>query len=153
MKTKVEGFVNSLSNLYLESEHYSKLDKIKQEFSEGYGRNVEVPLKEIIDPNKFDGLSLIETKLKAVSEREKKIRKVVDDKIVSALINDQEEVAKIYQDLGFVMNQHPSWSTYILTAYKNFEKEYGKKATKKRKLFNGFIRTDYYQYFGKKIRK
>ncbi|MGI2745606.1 class I SAM-dependent RNA methyltransferase, partial [Bacillus cytotoxicus] len=31
-----------------------------------------------------------------------------------------------------------------------FEKCYGQEASKKRKLFNGFIRTDYYQYFGKR---
>lgn len=66
-------------------------------------------------------------------------------------ISDDKEVAKIYEDLGSVMTKHPSWSVYILTAYRNFEKVYGKTATRRRKLFNGFIRTDYYQYFGKKI--
>lgn len=65
-------------------------------------------------------------------------------------ISDEKEVAHMYQDLGQIMAQHPSWSVYILTAYDHFEKAYGQKATKKRKLFNGFIRTDYYQYFGKK---
>lgn len=65
-------------------------------------------------------------------------------------IGDQEGAAKIYQDLGNVMKQHPTWSVYILTAYEAFEKEYGQKATKKRKLFNGFIQTNYYQYFGKR---
>ncbi|SHF55682.1 THUMP domain-containing class I SAM-dependent RNA methyltransferase [Ornithinibacillus halophilus] len=67
-------------------------------------------------------------------------------------IGDKEEVAQIYKDLGSIMNEHPSWSVYILTAFEEFEKYYGKKATKKRKLFNGFIRTDYYQYFGKKVK-
>ncbi len=65
-------------------------------------------------------------------------------------IGDQEGAAKIYQDLGNVMKEHPTWSVYILTAYEAFEKEYGQKATKKRKLFNGFIQTNYYQYFGKR---
>ncbi|SDQ55435.1 putative N6-adenine-specific DNA methylase [Virgibacillus subterraneus] len=65
-------------------------------------------------------------------------------------IGDQKDAAKIYKDLGNVMKQHPSWSVYILTAYDAFEKEYGQKATKKRKLFNGFIQTNYYQYFGNK---
>ncbi|MFD2630649.1 THUMP domain-containing class I SAM-dependent RNA methyltransferase [Oceanobacillus kapialis] len=65
-------------------------------------------------------------------------------------LSDKDAVAKIYQDLGSVMDSHPSWSVYILTAFEKFEKAYGKPATKKRKLFNGFIRTDYYQYFGKK---
>lgn len=64
-------------------------------------------------------------------------------------VGDKENAAKLYSDFGNIMRLHPAWSVYILTAFENFEKEYGKKATKKRKLFNGFIRTDYYQYFGK----
>ncbi|MRG88291.1 THUMP domain-containing class I SAM-dependent RNA methyltransferase [Salinibacillus xinjiangensis] len=65
-------------------------------------------------------------------------------------LGERDEVEQIYRDLGSIMNQHPSWSVYILTSYEDFEKMYGKKATKKRKLYNGFIRTDYYQYFGKR---
>lgn len=65
-------------------------------------------------------------------------------------IGDKKEIAKMHKDLGAIMKNHPSWSVYIITAYEDFEKQYGQKATKKRKLFNGFIRTDYYQYFGKK---
>ena len=66
-------------------------------------------------------------------------------------IGDKGEVSQIYRDLGKIMQAHPSWSVYILTADEQFESAYGKQATKKRKLFNGFIRTDYYQYFGKKV--
>lgn len=65
-------------------------------------------------------------------------------------IGTDNEVEKIYHDLGAIMKKHPTWSVYVMTAYKHFEKAYGKKATKKRKLFNGFIRTDYYQYYGQK---
>ncbi|WP_026906524.1 THUMP domain-containing class I SAM-dependent RNA methyltransferase [Paucisalibacillus globulus] len=67
-------------------------------------------------------------------------------------IGDEEAVEAIYKDFGHVMKNHPSWSVYALTAYEAFEKYYGQTATKKRKLFNGFIKVDYYQYFGKKIR-
>jgi putative N6-adenine-specific DNA methylase len=66
-------------------------------------------------------------------------------------LGEKEEVKKIYRDLGRIMNNHPDWSVYILTSYPDFEKIYGRKATKKRKLYNGFIRTDYYQYFGKRV--
>src|SRR5690625_571169 len=65
-------------------------------------------------------------------------------------IKDEQYVQHLYETLGNIMNPHESWSVYILTAFKQFEKAYGKKATKKRKLFNGFIETNYYQYFGKK---
>ncbi|WP_163526196.1 THUMP domain-containing class I SAM-dependent RNA methyltransferase [Halobacillus ihumii] len=67
-------------------------------------------------------------------------------------MGDRPEVEEMYRDLGVIMRDYPSWSTYILTSHENFESLYGKKATKKRKLFNGFIKTDYYQYFGKKVR-
>ena len=41
---------------------------------------------------------------------------------------------------------------YILTADMEFEKYYGAPATKRRKLYNGALRTDLYQYWGKKDR-
>jgi len=64
-------------------------------------------------------------------------------------MGDKEQVEQMYKDFGAVMANNPSWSVYIITSHPNFEKLYGKEATKKRKLFNGFIKTDYYQYFGK----
>ncbi|QHE52474.1 class I SAM-dependent RNA methyltransferase [Pontibacillus sp. HMF3514] len=64
-------------------------------------------------------------------------------------MGDKEEVEQMYKDFGGIMKDCPSWSVYIITSHPNFEKLYGKEATKKRKLFNGFIKTDYYQYFGK----
>ncbi|KAB8138445.1 class I SAM-dependent RNA methyltransferase [Gracilibacillus oryzae] len=64
-------------------------------------------------------------------------------------IGDRQEVEAMYQKLGNTLKQYPTWSVYILTSNENFEKLYGKEASKKRKLFNGFIRTDYYQYFGR----
>lgn len=67
-------------------------------------------------------------------------------------LNEREEVEEMYRDLGTIMRDYPSWSVYVLTSHEGFESVYGHKATKKRKLFNGFIKTDYYQYFGKKIR-
>ncbi|WLV25936.1 class I SAM-dependent RNA methyltransferase [Aciduricibacillus chroicocephali] len=61
---------------------------------------------------------------------------------------DSERVQQIYRQLGDVTKGHPTWNVYILTAFSEFEEAYGKEATKKRKLFNGFIETNYYQYFG-----
>ncbi|MEI3604768.1 class I SAM-dependent RNA methyltransferase [Pseudogracilibacillus sp. SE30717A] len=64
-------------------------------------------------------------------------------------IKDENYVTNLYKTLGELMQYHETWNIYILTSFKNFEKVYGKEATKKRKLFNGFIETTYYQYFGK----
>lgn len=68
-------------------------------------------------------------------------------------LNDKHYVQHLYETLGEIMRQAPSWSVYVLTSDKQFEKYYGKRATKKRKLFNGFIETHYYQFFGEKIKR
>src|SRR5699024_4580240 len=64
-----------------------------------------------------------------------------------------KKITPIYQALGKIIKENPSWSVYILTACKDLEKQVGTKPTKKRKVFNGFIRTDYYQYFGKQFKQ
>ncbi|WP_100332051.1 THUMP domain-containing class I SAM-dependent RNA methyltransferase [Bacillus xiapuensis] len=65
-------------------------------------------------------------------------------------LGDRPEVESMYKAMGEVFAPYETWSVYILTSYEGFEACYGKQATKKRKLFNGFIRTDYYQYWGKR---
>lgn len=67
-------------------------------------------------------------------------------------IGEVEEAEEITRTIGNLMKEHPSWSTYMISSLENFETLYGQRATKKRKLFNGFIRTDYYQYWGKRHR-
>lgn len=65
-------------------------------------------------------------------------------------LGEVEEAEDIAEVLGEIMTQYPSWSVYILSSLENYETMYGKRATKKRKLFNGFIRTDLYQFWGKR---
>ncbi|KKB37686.1 THUMP domain-containing class I SAM-dependent RNA methyltransferase [Bacillus thermotolerans] len=65
-------------------------------------------------------------------------------------LGDRPGVEKMYQEMGQAFADYATWSIYILTSHEGFEDFYGKKATKKRKLFNGFIRTDYYQYWGQR---
>lgn len=65
-------------------------------------------------------------------------------------LGDKAAVQKMYREMGQAFADLDTWSIYMLTSEEVFETYYGKKATKKRKLFNGFIRTDYYQYWGKR---
>jgi putative N6-adenine-specific DNA methylase len=65
-------------------------------------------------------------------------------------LGDKKAVEQMYKEMGKVLIPLDTWSAYILTSNEGFEKLFGKPATKKRKLFNGFIRTDYYQYWGKR---
>ncbi len=67
-------------------------------------------------------------------------------------LSDRETVHELYRQMGELYRPMASWSKYILTADLEFEHYYGAKATKRRKLYNGALRTDLFQYWGKKIR-
>lgn len=65
-------------------------------------------------------------------------------------LGDKAEVEQMYREMGKVFEPLETWSIYVLTSNEDFESLFGRPATKKRKLFNGFIKTDYYQYWGKR---
>lgn len=67
-------------------------------------------------------------------------------------LSDKEHVHQLYQQMDKLYQPLTSWSKYILTSDLQFEQFYGTKATKRRKLYNGSLRTDFFQYWGKKIR-
>ncbi|WP_025728326.1 THUMP domain-containing class I SAM-dependent RNA methyltransferase [Atopobacter phocae] len=61
----------------------------------------------------------------------------------------EEEAHQLYKVMGIAFAPLDSWSKYILTSDLTFESFYGQRATKKRKLYNGRIRTDYFQYWAR----
>ncbi|WEV42799.1 class I SAM-dependent RNA methyltransferase [Lactobacillus sp. ESL0684] len=65
-------------------------------------------------------------------------------------LKDKESVAELYHQMGTVFQKYPDFSQYYLVGDPDFEKEFGKRATKKRKLFNGNLRVDFYQYWANK---
>lgn len=67
-------------------------------------------------------------------------------------LSDHEAVHELYRQMGDLYRPLTTWSKYILTADMEFEKYYGAPATKRRKLYNGALRTDLFQYWGKKKR-
>ncbi|CAJ1000850.1 THUMP domain-containing class I SAM-dependent RNA methyltransferase [Brevibacillus aydinogluensis] len=65
-------------------------------------------------------------------------------------LGDWKQVARLYRDMGEVFSALDTWSFYVLTSDEQFEKHFGRTASKKRKLYNGNIKVDYYQFFGPK---
>lgn len=67
-------------------------------------------------------------------------------------IGDRKANQKIYEHLGMLMKEFPNWSFFLITSDKDFEKEVekitGRKADRRRKLYNGTIETQFYQYHG-----
>lgn len=65
----------------------------------------------------------------------------------------KEDVDELNKELGELARALKTWSYYIITANENFEKNFGKKADRNRKLYNGRLKTYYYQYYGPKPRR
>lgn len=63
-------------------------------------------------------------------------------------LDNKSKVENLYKLMGTKLLPLDTWSFYILTAYEDFEKVFGKEASKRRKLYNGGIKVDYYQYYG-----
>jgi len=63
-------------------------------------------------------------------------------------IGELKEVEELYRSLGKIMATNPTWSSYVITSMEYFESLFGRKADAKRKLFNGRIKIDYYQFYG-----
>ena len=63
-------------------------------------------------------------------------------------LGDISQVERLYIEMGQVFGRLDTWSYYILTAHPEFERLFGRRSNKKRKLYNGRIQCNYYQYFG-----
>ena len=62
----------------------------------------------------------------------------------------KDEITDLYKRMGLHFRKFNTWSYYVITSYENFEKTFGRRADKKRKLYNGALKCDYYQFFGPK---
>lgn len=62
-------------------------------------------------------------------------------------LGDEKEINMLYKHMGNTKKKLESWDFNILTSFETFEKVFGVKSTKNRKLYNGKIKCYYYQYF------
>ena len=63
-------------------------------------------------------------------------------------IGDDEGIKAIYAHIRDMMDSCPNWSFFLITSDKTLEKELGRKADRRRKLYNGTIETQFYQFHG-----
>lgn len=68
------------------------------------------------------------------------------------LLND-DAVTKLYREMGQTFAPLKTWSKFILTSDETFETKFGSQADKKRKLYNGTLKVDLYQYFGQRVKR
>lgn len=65
-------------------------------------------------------------------------------------LEEKENLPAIYQSLGKRFKALDDWSMYLITAWEDTEKAIGRKADKNRKIYNGMMKTYFYQFLGPK---
>ena len=65
-------------------------------------------------------------------------------------IEDKKNLPELYKTIGERFAKLDSWSAYIITAYEDTERYFGRKADKNRKIYNGMMKTYFYQFLGPK---
>ena len=60
---------------------------------------------------------------------------------------EKKEAEAIYRALGKAVKGLDSWKIYLLSSHTEFERNFGKTAVKKRKLYNGMIKCDLFMYY------
>jgi putative N6-adenine-specific DNA methylase len=63
-------------------------------------------------------------------------------------LGEQKAVETLYRAMGVLFRGLPTWSLFALSAREDFQKLFGARASRNRKLYNGNVRCWYYQYFG-----
>lgn len=65
-------------------------------------------------------------------------------------IEEKENLPALYREIGESFRRLDAWSEYVITSYEDAEKYIGRKADKNRKIYNGMIKTYFYQFLGPK---
>jgi putative N6-adenine-specific DNA methylase len=65
-------------------------------------------------------------------------------------LEEKEALPELYRTIGESFKALPDWSMYLITSYEEAEKYIGRKADKNRKIYNGMIKSYFYQFMGPK---
>lgn len=65
-------------------------------------------------------------------------------------LEEKEALPDLYREFGESFRKLDTWSAYMITSYEDAERYFGRRADKNRKLYNGMIRTYFYQFTGPK---
>lgn len=66
---------------------------------------------------------------------------------------EDKDLIDLYREMGQTFAPLKTWSQFILTSDELFEQRFGRLADKKRKLYNGTLKVDLYQFFGQRVKR
>ncbi len=93
---------------------------------------------------------LIHFQRRSVSElnHPKKYGFIITNPPYGERIEEKKNLPALYKEMGKAFDRLDTWSEYVITSYEEAEKYIGRKADKNRKIYNGMLKTYYYQFLG-----
>lgn len=119
---------------------------------QGYDIDAEV-VKAARENAKRAGVEkMIHFQQRAVSDlhHPKKYGFIITNPPYGERLEDKENLPELYRQIGQVYAGLDSWSMYMITSYEDAQRYIGRKADKNRKIYNGMIKTYFYQFLGPK---
>jgi len=136
-------------------------DEAREEAEDLIRRDIKLKIRGTDIDNKVMSIARYHAKLAGVSDQisfqqmdvadlrtKRKYGCVICNPPYGERLEDIKEVENLYRLMGRVFKPLDTWSLYILTSHRDFERLFGRKADRRRKLYNGRIECQYYQYFG-----
>lgn len=146
-----EDFPFIYENLWQEERERARAEIITDTVFEAYGSDIDTSVLETAKENArragVDGYIRFFEKNALTVEKEDRRGTVVCNPPYGERLSTPEEVRELYRKMGRVFEKLEPWQIYILTSSDEFERLYGRRADKVRKLYNGMIPCYLYQYF------
>lgn len=116
------------------------------------GRMVEIARKNAEEAGLGDVIKLKQMRLQDL-KTDKINGVIISNPPYGERLLDDKAVDILYNEMGQTFAPLKTWSKFILASDEGFEKKYGSQADKKRKLYNGTLKVDLYQYYGERVRR
>lgn len=142
------------------------VDKIRQEAIDGVLTDLELDIAGFDIDGRMVEIARENARLAGVdhliSFKQMRLQDFRTEKVNGVIISnppygerllDDEALIQLYGDMGRTFAPLATWSKFVLTSDEQFEKRYGQLADKKRKLYNGTLKVDLYQFFGQRIKR
>ncbi len=146
---------DSLPSKIWQTSREEAIEKIRKDIKfTAFGSDISQDSLEIAEANArragISGLIRLEkTDVKNFTIPDRKSLVVTNPPYGERLMNG-EDLTKLYQTMGNVFQPSQQTAYYIISSAEDFEQGFGRKADKKRKLYNGMLKCNLYQYFAQK---
>lgn len=116
------------------------------------GRMIDIAKKNAEEAGLADVIKLKQMRLQDL-KTDKINGVIVSNPPYGERLLDDKAVDILYNEMGQTFSPLKTWSKFILTSDEQFERKYGSQADKKRKLYNGTLRVDLYQFYGERVKR